>query len=707
MSTVLANIYSILAGLALLSFGGVTLWLIMRPRDRMADLMPSHGWLVLAAAAMTGWCGALYSFGPNGSDVMVLVALRNLVMLGWLGATFWTIAPPPRMLRLIRRLLVTICCVALFFGAASMLMEHGSAVALDQDWMYPGISVVAMLTASGGLLLVDGGVRNNSTGLRMPVLAVAGGFAMLWAYELNVQLISALTGQPAQMLVLLLPAVALLTLPTFLLAAMDVGRDKLRLSRSVAMRTMILLLVAVYLVLIGLTGAVARSLGGNYGQLAQSLFLIVALGVGGLLFASVKARAWMSVMISKHFFEHRYDYRAEWMRFTATLGQDDDAERDIYRRVGKALAELTGSPGALLMLPDSQGGFRVTDRWHWPTSVDRGAALPLRCGIMLQETEHIVDLDRQRQGEGNEKVDLAIPDWLMTDPNAWVVVPVLHFGRMLAVVLLHRPAISRTLDWEDLDVLRIAGKQAASYLAESQSQQALSEAKRFDEFNRRFAFIMHDIKNLASQLSLLSANAERHADKPAFRADMIDTLKLSVARLNELLARLSPRQQSRTSDAQTVAIEPLLEAVAATAKRRHPIFLGSSPGLSVWGNADMIRQIVGHLVTNAIDASCDDAPVQIIAASDHDRVRIDVLDQGEGMSVEFVRSQLFKPFVSTKDGGFGLGAFEALQLAQAMGGTIEVVSERGKGSCFTLWLPDDKPSVVSGDTEINAKAVSS
>src|SRR3546814_13456758 len=81
---------------------------------------------------------------------------------------------------------------------------------------------------------------------------------------------------------------------------------------------------------------------------------------------------------------------------------------------------------------------------------------------------------------------------------------------------------------EDLDVLRIAGRQAASYLAESQSQEALSEAQRFDEFNRRFAFIMHDIKNLASQLSLLARNAERHADKPEFRADMTQTLKISA-----------------------------------------------------------------------------------------------------------------------------------------------------------------------------------
>ena len=105
--------------------------------------------------------------------------------------------------------------------------------------------------------------------------------------------------------------------------------------------------------------------------------------------------------------------------------------------------------------------------------------------------------------------------------------------------------MSRALDWEDLDVLRIAGQQAASYLAESQSQAALSEAKRFDEFNRRFAFIMHDIKNLASQLNLLASNAERHADKPAFRADMVETLKISSGRLSDLLVRLSARERGK------------------------------------------------------------------------------------------------------------------------------------------------------------------
>ena len=82
------------------------------------------------------------------------------------------------------------------------------------------------------------------------------------------------------------------------------------------------------------------------------------------------------------------------------------------------------------------------------------------------------------------------------------------------------------------------------------------------------------------------------------------------------------------------------------------------------------------------------------------RVRIDVIEQGCGMTREFIRDELFKPFVSTKDGGFGLGAFEALQIAQAMGGAIEVASEPGKGSNFTLWLP---LADAEGDAAIDAQ----
>lgn len=679
----LAALSQILSGLALAGFAGVTLWLLTRPRARLAALMPAPGWLTAAAAATACWCAALFFFGAGTSQSLVVQTVRDFAMLSWLGQTFWSPrAPMSRPLRLVLRMLAAVCALTLLLGGAAHL-RAGAAAA---PWMAPALTFAAMVVAIGGLLLIDGGVRHASAGQRKPVMAVAAGFAMLWAYEVNVQLIGALTGQTASMLRALLPAVALLTLPAYAVAALDTGRDRMRLSRTAATRTLILLGGAAYLIVIALTGAVARVAGGDYAELAQAISLAVALGAGGLLLASSRLRAWLSVMISKHFFEHRYDYRAEWMRFTATLGHGDgDDDRNLYRRVAKALAELTGSPGALLMLPGASGGFRIAEQWRWPGGTAEDASFSLRSAFMLQETRHIVDLDAERRGQGSE--DLAIPDWLIADTRAWVVVPVLHFQRMIAIVVLHRPPVSRALDWEDLDVLRIAGQQAASYLAESQSQRALSEARRFDEFNRRFAFIMHDIKNLASQLSLLARNAERHADKPAFRADMTQTLKISAGRLSDLLVRLSPRERGPAAEPGRTLVEPVLNEVAAEMRPRRALFVGCQAGLSAWAEAGAVRQIVQHLVANAIDASAPETPVQVVAVAEQGRVRIDVIDQGRGMTREFVRDELFKPFVSTKESGFGLGAFEALQIAQAMGGAIEVASEPGKGSNFTLWLP--------------------
>ena len=692
----LDSLSQILSGIMLAGFAGAALWLLLRPRARMAVLMPAPRLLVLAAAATALWAAAMMAFTPGAPQVLVVQTLRDLAMLVWLGATFWSPrAPMSRPLRLILRMLATICVLTLLLGAAAFWFGGAAAA----PWMGPTLIFAAMVVATGGLVVVDAAVRQGGAGLRMPVMAVAGGFAMLWAYQLNVQLIGALTGEKASTLIALLPAVALLTLPTYVVAAMDVGRERMRLSRTAATRTLILLGAASYLILIALTVAIARAAGGDYAELAQAISLVALLGAAVLMLASARSRAWLSVMISKHFFEHRYDYRAEWMRFTATLGQgDDEQDRNLYRRVAKALAELTGSPGALLMTPAAGGGFRIAEQWHWPGGIAEDATLSLRSAFMLQETQHIVELDAERRGQGGE--DLAIPDWLLADARAWVVVPVLHFQRMIAIAVLHRPAVSRALDWEDLDVLRIAGQQAASYIAESQSQQALSEARRFDEFNRRFAFIMHDIKNLASQLGLLARNAERHADNPDFRADMTQTLKISAGRLSDLLVRLAPRERGPAAEPGRVLVEPILKDIAAEVRPRRELFVGCQAGLAAWADAGSIRQVVGHLVANAIDASAPESPVQLVAVAEQGRVRIDVIDQGCGMTREFIRDELFKPFVSTKDSGFGLGAFEALQVAQAMGGEIEVASEPGKGSNFTLWLP---LADARGDAAIDAQ----
>ena len=200
--------------------------------------------------------------------------------------------------------------------------------------------------------------------------------------------------------------------------------------------------------------------------------------------------------------------------------------------------------------------------------------------------------------------------------SAWAGVPLIHNERLFGLVLLAAPDYRRALDWEDFDLLRTAGRQAASSLAEAHGQEALSNAQRFEDFNRRFAFILHDIKNLVSQLSLLSRNAERHADNPEFRADMIATLKSSVGKMNELArpalaagatARSSAASRSRCGRSCRRRSRP----IAATTRSG----CSATPSLCAVVDAAGLEQAVGHLVQNAVEASAADAPVTVRVAA--------------------------------------------------------------------------------------------
>src|SRR5205085_8890771 len=277
--------------------------------------------------------------------------------------------------------------------------------------------------------------------------------------------------------------------------------------------------------------------------------------------------------------------------------------------------------------------------------------------------------------------------WLAAMDQAWAGVPLSHEGRLAGLVILEHPAIRRRLDWDDFDLFRTAGIQAASYIAEARGQQALADARRFDEFNRRFAFILHDVKNLVSQLTLVTRNAERHADNPEFRADMIATLQSSVRKMNDLLARLSPGATRESDPPRAMAVQPLLDAIAAAKARQHPVRVFAEAGLFAMADPGGLEQALTHLVQNAIDASEPDVPVVLRAVESGGDIAIEVIDRGAGMTAEFVRTRLFQPFASTKEQGFGVGAFEAKSLIAAMGGRVEVESRLGDGTRFTLFLP--------------------
>jgi putative PEP-CTERM system histidine kinase len=406
-----------------------------------------------------------------------------------------------------------------------------------------------------------------------------------------------------------------------------------------------------------------------------------------LILPSGRFKAWVNVMIAKNFSQHRYDYRSEWMRFADTIGCPSHDAAPFYERVIKSLADIFDSPGGLIFVPNDEGRLTLQARWNWST-----AQIPANCATsqtmpFFESTEYILAMDDMRAGKDNRCDPGAVPQWLYDEDRAWAVVPLVHFGKLAGLAILSRPRLPRALDWEDLDMLRVVGRQLASYLAEAASQQALAENRQFEQFNRRFAFVMHDIKNLVSQLSILARNAEKHADNPEFQVDMVDTLRASVDKMNELLARLSQHNKTKHNPPTAIDIGETVMHAVHSSRLVYPVDAQLASGLFVFADPSRVETIIGHLVQNAIEATPDGAPVKITSRAQGKQVAVIIIDTGIGMSESFIADQLFKPFESAKQSGFGIGAYEARALALSMGGHLRVESRPGKGTVFTLLLP--------------------
>ncbi|MFM5924695.1 MAG: XrtA/PEP-CTERM system histidine kinase PrsK [Novosphingobium sp.] len=635
------------------------------------------------ALALTGCWGL--TGAALGTGTAATAAAESLRNLGWLFALYRLFAIDGRIdqMKPVRPMLGALAFVeSLHLGSTMLLVVRGGANNIAE---FHGLASLHVLAAIGALVLVHNLYGGASPRARLALRWPAAALALLWAVDLNHFAIALLTGSSPEVTGALRGLLGVAISGLIALGARE-DSENLRFSpsRAVTFQSISILLIGVYLVMMV---AVAQSLamtGSDFAVWLQLGFVATASFIALALATSSRLRGWLRVTVLKHLFQHRYDYRAEWLRLTRTMGQDGADADPLHQRTIRALADITESPAGLLLIPGDVGQLELAASWQWPTVQVPAEAMDAFAVRSFEQSEYVADLDHLRREPSRE---VAVPDWLLAEPRAWALVPLLHFERTVGMVVLARPAHVRRLDWEDFDLLRVAGRQLASYLAENAGQAALAEAARFDDFHRRIAFVMHDIKNLASQMGLLARNAEMHADNPEFRADMLVTLRNSTDKLNALLARLS-RYGSAAIDALTpVRADEVARAVVMQVQERHPVMLIEEHACVVAAARDSLEQVLLHLVQNAIDASPADSPVFVSVSSDGLSGIIEVIDSGAGMSPEFVRTRLFKPFDSTKSGGFGIGAYEARELVRAMRGRMEVESREDLGTRFLIRLP--------------------
>jgi len=656
--------------------------------------------LVLLAVTGVIW-GGYGAFGITPSlevrQAPPGMAVELLYLGGWFQLLQRLLRGPyeQSMPEIVRRWLGVLWAGVLAIAALSSWSWYADASSALWSSMLHGLVFVVALAclALTAQLNRDAPVENRAALSRLVAgagLAVGGewmasGVALLTGYESPaLMILRALAAVTAAVLVI----AATYVRPQWSLAVFVSPQARSYVPRFLAMAGMLALVVALLPLYRSWPGPLAQ-------PLAVVLLAVCGVPFALLLFSpTISARA--RVFVSKHFLKFRYDYREEWLRLIATLASPDQ-RLPLPERSIKAVAQIVGSPAGLLwMRRQPDGPLVCTAGWNTKMWADTAVALDDPAIVFMTERQWILDTAELARNPAMYN-GLQRPVWLERFPDALLLVPLISNEVLLGFMLLLQSSSAFRLTFEEIDLLRTSGRQVAAHLAQYEADQRLAEAKQFEAFNRLTAFLMHDLKNLIAQQSLVVKNAARHKGNPAFFEDAIATIENSVARMSRLLQQL---QSGETSGRRTrVRLAAVLQDAVDRCRGRVPEPRLTQVDERLFSHLDRDRfaMVAAHLIRNAQEATGTEGNVQVTATREGESAVITIEDDGCGMDQEFLRHRLFRPFDSTKGSkGMGIGAYQARTFVMDSGGTMEVASEPGRGTCITIRLPLAEPAEATG-----------
>ncbi len=538
-----------------------------------------------------------------------------------------------------------------------------------------------------GFALIENVLRNSSAADFWTVKHWAIGLSGIFSFQLIARIPEFLTHNADFGQSLASPLVFLIALPFFILSSTRIPQVQLRFhsSRTFVFHTATLLGAGVLLQGTALAAWYVRSYGGTN---ATALAIVVAFtgsvsAAAAISSATVRSR--VRLLINEYFFAFKYDYRVEWE--TVIRGLTSDLSTPIAERALRVLCDLLDAPGGSIWLY----------RMNWRQFISSAKFCMTVHNVSIREDDERIETLRNetrplvqlKLRQGNEETRSSLLSFV---DDGWIVVPLRQRSGLVGFAILAKPRVDRSLDWEDEALVRLVAMQVTAYLVQEEMSQSLADARQLEDFNKRFAFIVHDIKNTIGQLSLMVRNISQFGDRKEFRDDMVVTLGNAVDRLGLLLASLTVvGSQASGVDAQTQVID--LNNFLGTfcdEKRNlgHPLNFHELPvSAKTLTDGVTLRRVLEHVLSNALEASQPGSTVDIALKTKENLFVIGVTDRGIGMTQQFINEELFRPLRTTKRGGSGLGAFQIRELMRELGGDVAVESRIGEGTQVTLLLP--------------------
>jgi len=646
---------------------------------------------LFAASVLTAlWAMAITVGSPTGRLPFTLVYLLEMgrdagllwVLVGVFGDTAprwlpWTI------------LAAWIGCLSVGLLGPALIWRHAIVPIGPVQLMTRGSLILAVL----GLMLAEQAYRNSSQKAREWLNVLLVSIGSQFAYDLFLYAQSELLKSLSAFAWAVRGLVVAASVPGIVWAVRKSQRtaSPIFVSRHIVFYSTTLAAVGLYLCVMAAGGYYVRAANKSWGDLLQGVFFAGAAGVLVTLLLSGALRRRLRVFIGKHFYRNKYDYRIEWLRFVRTVSsvQPDNIRAGALQ----AVAHVFSSPGGYLFTRDDSDCFSSTaEFWaelHRPDSqppaIEDNSDL-----VQMLRRGWIVDLEEYRITPANYD-NIRMPPWLLENRSLRIVSPLMQSDKLIGILILAAPPAPFELIYEDRDLLMTMGSHVAALLAQYDSDQRLAENRQFETFSRLTAFMMHDLKNCVAQLQLVVSNAPKFKSNPEFIDDSVSTIDNTVGRITRLLDQLRPGEGA--SLRRPVNLREVISAVLVRCAVRSPRPTAAFPDndLTVEADVDRLTSAIEHIVKNAQDATDSNGIVRIEVTRPGADAVVAISDTGKGMSKEFVRHRLFRPFDSTKgSAGMGIGAYQVREYVRALGGRVEVQSDPGRGTRFAMTLPVSK-----------------
>ena len=453
------------------------------------------------------------------------------------------------------------------------------------------------------------------------------------------------------------------------------------------------MVVGIYFLALGLSAKISSPF------LPYSLLsLMVFMGLLGLLMILLSDRMRLKIkrFISRHLKRPQYDYRDIWRIFTgrtASLIQEKAFCESVVKLISEIFDVLSVS---IWLVDDNQQGFRCAGSTALSDTGIQNFPL-IHSGFSdfvqrLHKESALIDLEEPADISFQE-FDQAHKD-LFSGIRTRYLVYLSTGENLLGFISLGDPVKYRSLSLEEKDILGTIANQVAAGLLNIKLSDSLRQAREMEAFQTISAFFVHDLKNLASKLSMMLENLPVHFDNPAFRDDAFKMMSRSVEQVNAICSRLSLLREKLEIHPCEIDLNQVVKAVLEGFNRLSPGCLVEKlqDMPKVIADPEQIRKVLSNLIINAGEAVGQDGEIVVSTGTRDGWVELSVKDNGCGISKEFIDQSLFRPFKTTKTKGTGIGLFQSKMIVEAHKGRIEVDSREGEGSTFRVLLPTKNES---------------